>query len=113
MKVIKYQTERIENLAQSQTLLAELFTYVGEHYDQTAQLRPEWQHFFQIWAGKTPYTKIKVFTARDEQNQIQWCVMALLIENPLFVTKLFIHRFINLTNNDGDFDDYVTLILDN
>ncbi|MGX2956448.1 hypothetical protein ACWIYZ_05070 [Ursidibacter arcticus] len=109
---MKYQTERIENLAQSQTLLAELFTYVGEHYDQTAQLRPEWQHFFQIWAGQTPYTKIKVFTARDEQNQIQGCVMALLIENPLFVIKPFIEKFVNLTSGDKAFEEYVNIVLE-
>ncbi|MCQ9120945.1 hypothetical protein BKG95_02300 [Rodentibacter pneumotropicus] len=108
---MKYQTERIEDIAQSQTLLAELFSYIGEHYDQNAQLRPQWQHFFQVWAGQTPYTKIKVFTAREE-GKIQGCVMVLVMENPLFVTKPFIQRFIDLTQGDKDFDDYVKIVLD-
>lgn len=106
-----YQTEHIENLAQSQTLLAELFTYVGEHYDQTAQLRSSWQHFFQVWAGQTPYTQIKVFTAR-ENDQIKGCVMALLLDNPLFIAKPIIHRFVDLTNGDKGFEEYVKIVLD-
>ncbi|WP_439327590.1 hypothetical protein [Lonepinella sp. BR2357] len=107
---MKYQTEHITDIASSQQLLSELFTYIGEHFDQTAQLRLNWQHFFQVWAGQTPYTQIKVFTARED-NQIKGCVMALLLDNPLFVTKPFIHRFIDLTNEDKAFDDYVETIL--
>lgn len=108
---MNYQLERLENLAQSQTLLAELFTYVGEHYDQTAQLRTGWQHFFQVWSGQTPYTQIKVFTARDNGN-LCGCVMALVQENPLFVAKPFINRFINLTHGDKGFEEYVKIVLD-
>lgn len=109
---MKYQTERLEDIAQSQTLLAELFTYVGEHYDQNAQLRPEWQHFFQVWAGQTPYTKIKVFTARNDEGKIEGCVMALLIDNPLFIAKPFIERFVDLTAGDQAFNDYVNVVLE-
>ncbi|WP_124210589.1 hypothetical protein [Vespertiliibacter pulmonis] len=108
--MMNYQTEHIENVAQSQTLLAELFTYVGENFELDAQLRTDWQHFFQIWAGQSPYTKLKVFTAR-ENEKIQGCVMALVIDNPLFVTKPFIQRFIDLTNNDKAFNDYVNVVL--
>ncbi|MDH2997168.1 hypothetical protein A1D22_05715 [Pasteurellaceae bacterium LFhippo2] len=110
---MKYQTERIEDIAQSQQLIADLFQYVGEHYDQSAQLRENWQLFFRIWGNQDPYTKIKVFTARNDEGKIEGCVMALLIENPLFVAKPFIERFVDLTQEDTDFDDYVTLILDN
>lgn len=106
-----YQTEHLENLSHSQTLLADLFAFIGEHFDQTAQLRTEWQHFFQIWAGQSPYTKIKVFTARDEQGKLQGCVMALLTENPLFITKPFIHRFVDLTQGDQSLAEYVETIL--
>lgn len=109
---MKYQTERIETIGQSQNLLTELFTFVGEHHDQTAQLRENWVPFFRIWGNQDPYTKIKVFTARDEQNHIVGCVMALLIENPLFVEKPFIQRFVDLTNGDVQFEQYVKLILD-
>lgn len=109
---MKYQTEKLENLAQSQTLLAELFTYVGEHFDPSAQLRSDWRYFFQIWAGQMPYTKIKVFTARDEQNHIQGCVMALVLDNPLFIAKPFIQRFIDLTQNDHAFEEYINVVLD-
>lgn len=108
---MQYQTEHLENLSQSQTLLAELFSYIGEHFEQTAQLRTEWTHFFQIWAGQMPYTKIKVFTARDETGKLQGCVMALLLDNPLFITKPFIHRFVDLTQGDNAFDEYVEIIL--
>lgn len=107
---MQYQLERIEDLAQSQSLLAELFTYVGEHYDQQAQLRTDWRHFFQLWSGQTPYTHIKVFTAR-EGGEIKGCVMALVLDNPLFVTKPFIQRFIDLTQGDKGFDDYVNVVL--
>lgn len=108
---MQYQLERIENLGQSQQLLSELFTYIGEHYDQTAQLRSDWRHFFQIWAGQLPYTKIKVFTARDEQGKLQGCVMALIVDNPLFISPPFVYRFIDLTQNDKAFEDYVAVIL--
>lgn len=109
---MNYQTERIENLSQSQTLIAELFSYIGEHFpDQTAQLRSDWQHFFQIWAGQLPYTKLKVFTAR-ENGSIKGCVMVLVLDNPLFVTKPFIQRFIDITNGDKAFDEYVNVILE-
>lgn len=108
---MKYQTEHLENLAQSQQLMAELFTYVGEHYDPTAQLRSDWRHFFQVWAGQTPYTKIKVFTARDEQGKVQGCVMALVLDNPLFITKPVIAKFVALTNGDKSFEDYVEIVL--
>lgn len=109
---MQYQTERIENIAQSQQLIAELFGYIGEYFpDKEAQLRSDWQHFFQIWAGQLPYTKIKVFTARDEQNNIQGCVMVLVLDNPLFVVKPFIQRFVDITNDDKAFDEYVNVVL--
>lgn len=108
---MQYQTERLENLTQSQTLLAELFRYIGEHFpDQNAQLRSDWQHFFQIWAGQMPYTKLKVFTARED-NQLKGCVMVLILDNPLFITKPFVQRFIDITNSDKGFEEYVQVIL--
>lgn len=109
---MQYQTERLENLTQSQTLLAELFRYIGEHFpDQNAQLRSDWQHFFQIWAGQMPYTKLKVFTARED-NQLKSCVIVLILDNPLFITKPFVQRFIDITNGDKGFEEYVQVILD-
>lgn len=107
---MKYQTERIENVAQSQTLLAELFTYVGDNFNPDAQLRTDWQYLFQLWAGQVPFAKIKVFTARED-GKVQGCVMALILDNPLFVTRPVVHRFIDLTNGDKAFDDYVDVIL--
>lgn len=107
---MQYQLERLENLAQSQTLLAELFTYVGEHYDPEAQLRADWRHFFQLWSGQTPYTQIKVFTARNN-GKLTACVMALVIDNPLFVSKPFVSRFIDFTNGDKAFEEYVQQVL--
>ncbi|WP_192899930.1 hypothetical protein [Rodentibacter pneumotropicus] len=52
-----------------------------------------------------------MFTAREE-GKIQGCVMVLVIENPLFVTKPFIQRFIDLTQGDKGFDEYVKIVLD-
>lgn len=109
---MKYQTEHLEQVVQSQTLLAELFSFVGEHYDPNAQLRTDWQHFFQIWAGQLPYVKIKVFTARDDEQKIQGCVMALVLDNPLFIAQPIAHRFVELTQNDAAFDEYVRVILE-
>ena len=108
---MQYQTERIENINQSQQLIAELFGYIGEHFpDKEAQLRADWQHFFQIWAGQLPYVKLKVFTAR-ENNQIKGCVMVLIIDNPLFITKPFIQRFVDITQGDKGFDEYMEVVL--
>lgn len=38
--------------------------------------------------------------------------MALVMDNPLFVVKPFINRFIDLTNGDRGFDEYVNIVLD-
>lgn len=108
---MKYQAERIEHIGQSQALLAELFTYIGEHFqDQNAQLRPDWRYFFQLWAGQMPFTKIKVFTARED-GKLKGCVMALVLDHPLFITKPFTQRFIDITHGDTAFDEYVNVIL--
>lgn len=108
---MKYQTEHIEQVGQSQTLLAELFTYIGENYpEKDAQLRSDWRYFFQLWASQLPFARIKVFTAR-ENDQLKGCVMALVVEHPLFITKPFTQRFVDLTNDDKAFDDYVDVIL--
>lgn len=106
---MKYQAENIDDLIRSQQLVSELFTYIGNNHPQ-AYLAETPHNFFRLLVGQDPTARIKVFTARDN-NEIKGCVIALIIANPLFVAKPFIHRFVNLTNNDSDFDDYVELIL--
>lgn len=108
---MKYQTEHITDLANSQELMRQLFLFIGENEEQTKQLRPSWQPFMQAWAGENPLVRIKVFTARDEQNAIQGCVMAILTADPLFISKPSVARIVNITQGDKGFEDYVNIVL--
>lgn len=106
-----YQLERLENLAHSQQLLSELFVYIGKNQPQ-GYLAETPHNFFRLWAGQDPTAQLKVFTARDEQNALQGCVMAMVIANPLFVAKPFVLKLVDLTNGDKAFEDYVKVVLD-
>lgn len=105
---MQYQVEHITDISQSQSLLTALFTYIAENGE--GQLRSQWQDFFRIWADQDPIVKIKVFTAR-EGEEIKGCVLALVVNNPLIITRPTISRIINLTNNDKAFDEYVEVVL--
>lgn len=108
---MKYQVEHLDQLAHSQNLLSELFVFIAEHHDQSAYLTTNPEMFFKLWAGQDLNLKLKVFTARDDEGKIQGCVMALLINNPLFIAKPFTQRIVDLTQNDKAFADYVQVIL--
>lgn len=109
---MQYQTEHIQELAQSQQLLSQLLIFVGEHYqEQSATLVEDPTHFFRLWANQDPNQTIKVFTAR-EQGEIKGCVMVQLVKNPLFIAKPTAIKFVEITNGDKAFEDYVQIILE-
>lgn len=37
--------------------------------------------------------------------------MVLVLDNPLFIAKPFIQRFVDITNDDKAFDEYVNVVL--
>lgn len=108
---MQYQLERLENIAHSQTLLSELFIFIGENADRNAYLSERPEMLFRLWGGNDPMLKLKVFTARDDEQKLQGVVMVMTVENPLFLAKPFIHRLVDLTQNDHAFADYVDTVM--
>lgn len=98
------------------TNISELFQYVGKNYpDKNAKVKnnaESWQLFFKAWAGEDPYHRVKVFTRRDESNQIQGCVVVVITPNLLFVTDPDIKRLVNITNGDRAFEEYINTVLE-
>lgn len=108
---MKYQLERLENLAHSQQLLSELFVYIGEH-QKTGYITERPEAFFRAWGGNDPMLKLKVFTARSAEGRLQGVIIVLLVENPLFLAKPFIHYLVDLSHQDTAFQEYVRVILE-
>lgn len=109
---MKYQLERLENLAHSQELLSELFIFIGENADPNAYLSEKPEMLFRLWGGRDPMMKLRVFTARNEDGKLSGAVMVMLVENPLFLSKPFMHRLVDLTQGDLAFTDYVNTVLE-
>lgn len=112
---MKYQIERIEEITkgeEAQKILAELFVFIGENYEQTAKLQDKPFQFFRLWGRQDPVNQIKVMTARDDDGKVQGCVMALVIINPLFIAKPYVIRFVELYGDDEKFKQYVDVVLE-
>lgn len=109
---MKFSIEKIINVAESGDIATEVLSFVGNYYNEKAQLRNNIVAFFRAWAGEDAFNEIKVFTARDDGNHIVACVMALIVKNPLFIDKPCVFRFVDLHQNILEFQNYIDTVLE-
>lgn len=109
---MRYQLERLENLAHSQQLLSELFIFIGENAAPNTYLTERPEMLFRLWGGNDPMLKLNVFTARNDEGKLQGVVMVMTIANPLFLARPFRQTLLELYQGDDAFRDYVRLIME-
>lgn len=109
---MKYQIEHFSEIADNpQDKLTELFAFALENEVPNTRFVLDTGAFFKLWAGRDPVGKALVITARDEQGKLTGLVMAGAINNPLFIKRPFVFRFVDVTKQDKAFEDYINVVL--
>lgn len=108
---MQYQIEHFHDISNNpQEKLTELFAFALENQPPQTRFALDTSAFLRLWAGRDPLGKAVICTARDEQGKLQGIVMTAAIQHPLFITRPFIFRFVEVTKGDSAFAEYVKLV---